>query len=64
MNYCSKCATVLVDGAKFCHECGFKQNGLINKIEKRIFSEGNHEEVQPTGNRAKKYSKSKKTKNI
>jgi|GEM_PF-1414569 hypothetical protein len=63
MNYCSKCGAALVDGAKFCHECGFKQNGLMNKIKKRISSEGNHEDVQPTGNRVKKYSKIKKTYN-
>jgi len=60
MNYCSKCGAVLLDGAKFCHECGFKQNGLINKIKKRISSEGNHEDVQPIGNRVKKHSKMKK----
>lgn len=34
MNYCDKCGAALVDGAKFCHECGFKQNGLVNKIKK------------------------------
>ncbi|KZL89008.1 YARHG domain-containing protein [Clostridium magnum] len=61
MNYCSKCGTALADGAKFCHECGFKQKGLISKIKKRISREDNHENVQATGNRAKKYSRSEKT---
>lgn len=61
MNYCSKCGTVLVDGAKFCHECGIKQNGLINKIKKRISSEDKYEYVQPDENRTEKYSECKKT---
>lgn len=63
MNYCSKCTAELVDGAKFCHECGLKQNGLINKMEKRIFSEGSHKDAKPTKNRTKKYSKRKRNYN-
>ena len=36
MSYCSKCGSVLLDGAKFCHECGVKLDDLMNNIQKEI----------------------------
>lgn len=63
MSYCSKCGFVLVEGAKFCHECGAKQDDLMNNIEKRNFNEVNHTDVQPDEHSSKKHSGNEKTYN-
>lgn len=54
MSYCNKCGSVLIDGAKFCHECGAKQSYLINSIKKINFAESDPIDVQATEHIRKK----------
>ncbi|MBC2582626.1 YARHG domain-containing protein [Clostridium sp. DJ247] len=62
MSYCSKCGSILVNEAIFCHKCGVKQykNDLMNNIQKVNLSKRNNIDRQAVLNISKKTAISKK----